>query len=311
MQISLPSKPKIIQQDNNRAVFEIEGCYPGGGITLGNALRRVLLSALPGAAVTGVKIKGIQHEFSTINFVAEDVIEIILNLKQLRFKLYSETPVKIFLKARGEKEVKAEDIKITSEIEIINKDSHIAALTDKKAELDMEIEVNPGIGYQSADVVKKGKLEIGQIAVDAIFTPIRKVNFEVENMRVGERTDYNRLIIEIETDGSITPTEALEKASQILVSHFKIAGACEKEVEAAKAIKKTKPAKATEEPAKIQIENLKISSRVKSAILSAGIKTAGGLARKKEEDLKEIKGLGDKGFKEIKKALIKLGLIEK
>lgn len=312
MQIPLPSKPKIIKEDGNRAIFEIEGCYPGYGITLGNALRRVLLSSLPGAAITGVKIKGVQHEFSTIPYVLEDVIEIILNLKQIRFKLYSETPVKIFLKAKGEKEIKAGDIKTTADVEIINKEAPVATLTDKKADLEMEIEVSPGLGYQSAETGKKGKLEIGQIAIDAIFTPIKKVNFEVENMRVGDRTDYNRLKIDIETDGSISPVEALEKASQILVDYFKTLIVLEKkstEIKKLKESEKIPPvSSAKPETAKIKIEELKLSNRTTNALLVAGIKTVGGLNRKKEEDLKEIKGLGDKGIKEIKRVLAKMGL---
>lgn len=322
MQIPLPSKPKIIKSDGNRAIFEIEGCYPGYGITLGNALRRALLSSLPGAAITGIKIKGVQHEFSTIPYILEDVIEIILNLKQIRFKLYSETPVKIFLKVKGEKEVKAEDIKTTAEVEIINKEVHIATLTDKKAELEIELEVSPGLGYQSSDVGKKGKLEIGQIAIDAIFTPIKKVNFEVENMRVGERTDYNRLKLDIETDGSISPIEALEQATQILVSHFKTLSVLEKPAQIKKLKKSEKilqvPSAEPETVAKemmgatkIKVEELKLSNRTLNALLSAGIKTVSGLNRKKEEDLKEIKGMGAKGIKEIKRALGKLGLILK
>lgn len=308
MQISLPSKPKIISQGDNQAIFEIEGCYPGYGITLGNALRRVLFSSLPGAAITGIKIKGIQHEFSTIPYILEDLIEIILNLKQIRFKLYLDEPVKIFLKAKGEKQVKASDIKTTAEVEIINQDAPIATLTDKKAELEMEIEVSPGLGYQPSEVRKKGKLEIGQIAIDAIFTPIKKVNFEVENMRVGERTDYNRLKLEIETDGSISPAEALEKAASILNNHFKIFTGLEKKKAKEELLKSTE-IKEKVEPSKIKnVEELKIANRIKASLVAAGIKTTSGLVRKKEKDLIKIKGLGKKGLKEIKKALSKLGL---
>ena len=145
--IPLPQKPKIIEKQGNRAIFEIEGCYPGYGITLGNALRRVLLSSLPGAAITGVKIKGVQHEFSTLPGVLEDAIEIILNLKQIRFKNYSDEPVTVFLSGKGQRELKAGDIKTTAEIEVVNKDTHIATLTDKKAELEMEIKVEKGLGF--------------------------------------------------------------------------------------------------------------------------------------------------------------------
>ena len=156
--ILLPNPPKVIKKGENRAIFEIENCYPGYGMTLGNALRRVLLSSLPGAAIVGVKIKGVNHEFSTIPHVLEDVIQIILNLKQIRFKLYTDEPVKLTLKAKGEKEVKASDIKLTSDVEIVNKDAHIATLTDKKAELEMEIEVEKGLGYVPVEQRKKNCL---------------------------------------------------------------------------------------------------------------------------------------------------------
>lgn len=220
--ISLPQKPKVIKKGENRAVFEIDGCYPGYGMTLGNAFRRVLLSSLSGAAITSVKIKGASHEFSTVPHVLEDVIQIILNLKQIRFKIRSQEtlPIKVELKASGEKEVRAKDIKLTSEIDIINKNAHIATLTDKKAKLEMEIEVDIGLGYVPVEQRKKEKLEIGAIAIDAIFSPIKKVNYEVENMRVGERTDFNRLKIDIETDGSLAPEEAFNKAADILIEHF-------------------------------------------------------------------------------------------
>jgi len=218
--ILLPKPPKIIKKSKNRAIFGIENCYPGYGMTLGNALRRVLLSSLPGTAVTSVKIKGVEHEFSTIPYVFEDVIQIILNLKQLRFKLRTSELVTLTLKSKGEKKVKASDIKLTSDVELVNKDAHIATLTDKKAALEMEINVESGLGYVPVEQRKKQKLPIGTIAVDAIFSPIRRVNYEVENMRVGDRTDFNRLKIDIETDGSISPEDAFQEASQILIDHF-------------------------------------------------------------------------------------------
>ncbi len=220
--ILLPKPPKIIKRGENRAVFEIENCYPGYGMTLGNALRRVLLSSLPGAAITSVKIKGVDHEFSTIPHVLEDVIQIILNLKQVRFKLYSKESVILSLKVKGEKEIRASDIKLSSDVEIVNKNAHIATLTDKKAELEVEIEATPGLGYVLVEQRKKEKLTIGSIAIDAIFSPIKKVNYEIENMRVGDRTDFNRLRIDIETDGSISPEEAFQKAARILVNHFSL-----------------------------------------------------------------------------------------
>ena len=200
---SFPSKPKIIEKKGeNFAIFEVAELYPGYGTTIGNSLRRVLLSSIPGASITQIKIKGIQHEFSTIPGVLEDVILIILNLKKLRFKLFSDEPQTAILKAKGEKEVKAADFKLPSQVEIVNKDAHIATLTDKKADLEIEARIEKGIGYEPVERRKKEKLPIGFIAIDAIFSPIKRVSYSVENMRVGERTDFDRLKIEIETDGS-------------------------------------------------------------------------------------------------------------
>ncbi|MFH1129523.1 MAG: DNA-directed RNA polymerase subunit alpha [Patescibacteria group bacterium] len=219
--ISLPIKPKVIKKGDNRAIFEIDNCYPGYGITIGNAFRRVILSSLSGAAITSVKIKGVSHEFSTIPNVLEDVIQIILNLKQIRFKVNAEIPsIKIELKASGEKEVKAKDIKTTAEIEVVNKDAHIATLTSAKAKLEMELEIGTGLGYVPVEQRKKDKLEIGAIALDAIYTPVKRVNYEVENMRVGDKTDFNRVKIDIETDGSVEPEYAFNRAAEILLEQF-------------------------------------------------------------------------------------------
>ncbi len=220
--ISLPNSPKLIQKQDNQATFIIEGLYPGYGITVGNALRRVLLSSLSGAAVTQMKIKGVQHEFTTIPWVAEDVITICLNLKELRFKFYGEESQKVVLNVRGEKEVIAADFKLPSQLELINKNLHILALTDKKADLEMEILVQKGVGYEPREMRKKEKLEIGQISLDAIYTPIKNVRYHVENMRVGERTDFDRLSLIVETDGTLSPERALIEATEILVNHFSL-----------------------------------------------------------------------------------------
>jgi DNA-directed RNA polymerase subunit alpha len=307
MQINLPQKTNIIKAEGNKAIFEIEGLYPGYGVTLGNALRRVLLSSLPGAAIVGVKIQGVHHEFSTISHVAEDVIEIILNLRQVRFKLHVDGPVKLTLSAKGEKEVKAKDIKTTSDAEIINPEMHIATLTDKKAELEIEIEINSGLGFVPVETRKKEKLEIGVIAVDALFSPVRKVNFEVENMRVGDRTDYNRLKIEIETDGSVSPQDSFKKAGEILVNQFK---SLIEESEASEAEEKIEAMTdgESEEIGKTKVEDLKLSTRTVNSLIEGGVRTVSGLSKKSESSLKELDGMGDKGIAEIKKALKKLGL---
>ncbi len=214
-------KIKKISEESNKGVFEVEGLYPGYGLTLGNSLRRVLMSSLPGAAVTRFKVKGVKHEFTTIPDVMEDVVELGLNLKKIRFAFFAKEPQVLSLKIKGEKEVKAGDIQGTSDVQIQNADLHIATLTAKAAELDMEITVEKGLGYVQVEDQKADKLSIGTIALDAIFSPVRNVNFTVENMRVGDRTNYNRLKLEIETDGTITPSRALHKSANILIDHYK------------------------------------------------------------------------------------------
>jgi len=243
MIIPLPRQPKIIEKKGNKAIFEIEALYPGYGTTLGNSLRRVLLSSLSGAAVTQMKIKGVSHEFSTIPGVLEDVVLIMMNLKQLRFKVFSKEPQKANLKIKGEKEVRGFDFKIPSQVELINKNCHIATLTSKSAELDMEIQIEKGLGYSPIETRKKEKLEIGAIPVDAIFTPVKRVSYRVENMRVGERTDFERLHFEIETDGVFSPEEALFKASEILVNHFSLVSDAFRKEEKEKPVREVKTEK--------------------------------------------------------------------
>jgi len=243
--IQLPSEPKVISKTGSRAVFEIGPLYPGYGTTLGNTLRRVLISSLEGAAVTSVKIKGVDHEFSSISGVLEDVIEIVLNLKKVRFKLFRDEPVTVTLSVKGEKTVTAGDIEATADIEIVNKDQYIATITDKKVELEMELTVEKGIGYVPVEQRQKEKLGVGKIAIDGIFTPIKNINFNVENIRVGQRTDYNKVLLDVETDGSISPEEALKRASQILIEHFNIIDRIEVPKEEARVEIKAKPKKKT------------------------------------------------------------------
>lgn len=239
--IPLPKEPKIIKKEKNTAVIEIEALYPGYGVTVGNSLRRVLLSSIEGAAVTQLKIKGVAHEFTTIPGILEDVITIMLNVKQMRFKMIGSEPQRGFLKVKGEKEVKGKDFELPTQLELVNPDCHIATLTAKTAKLEMEILVEKGIGYLPRERKRKGKLEIGVIPIDAIFTPVRRVTFKVENMRVGERTDFDRLFLEIETDGSISPEEAFSKASEIIANHFNFfSGFFKEKHEEKKERKKTK-----------------------------------------------------------------------
>jgi len=309
--IPLPLQPKIIEKKGNFARFEIEALYPGYGVTIGNSLRRVLLSSLPGAAVTQMKIKGIQHEFSTIPGVLEDTISIMLNLKQLRFKVFTDEPQRATLKVKGEKKVNGSDFEFPAQVELINKEAPIATLTAKSAELEIEIQIEKGIGYQAREMKRhpstatKEKLEMGVIPLDAIFTPVKKVAFKIENMRVGERTDFDKLYLEVETDSTITPEEALFQASEILVKHFSLFSETFKKKEK---IPRPEIKVAAEEISKISVKDLKLSSRTINALLKNNIKTVSGILRKNKESLLELEGMGEKGVKEIKRALKKLDL---
>ncbi len=218
--IDIPSSISFKDKKNNLTEVVIEPCFPGYGVTLGNALRRVLLSSLPGAAVTHIKIKGVQHEFETIPYVKEDVVDIILNVKQLNLKLHSDEPVILTLSAKGEKVATGADIKKDAQVEITNPELEIATLTDKKAEFEIELTVANGKGYQVIDTQNKEKGEIGRIAIDALYSPIRNVGFDIEHVRVGQQTDYEKLTINITTDGSISGQDAMKQAGQILIDHF-------------------------------------------------------------------------------------------
>lgn len=318
MSIPLPLTPKVVSEEGNRAVFDIEGLYPGYGHTIGNSMRRVLLSSLRGAAITSVKIEGVAHEFSTIEGVMEDAVEIILNLKQLRFRLYQEEPVMISFSVKGEREVTGKDFKLPSQVELINPDLHIATISSKKSGLNMEATVEAGMGYIPVEERTKEKVEIGVIALDAAFSPVRHVNYEVENMRVGDRTDYNRLRLTIETDGSIKPREAFLQAANILVEQFsvlikemevgsaKIPSVEGEDMEGVSEVEKV--AGGEENASKMKLDDLKLSGRTLNILKESGIKTVGGLSRKKELALRELEGMGDKGMQEIKKALGNFGI---
>ncbi|MBT4349311.1 DNA-directed RNA polymerase subunit alpha [bacterium] len=219
-QISLPDKIKIEDKKDNRYEVIIEPFYPGFGVTVGNALRRVLLSSLAGAAVTSFKIDGVQHEFDTINGVKEDVVEIMLNLKKLRIKLFSDEPVKLQLSAKGEKVLTAGDIAKNADVEVANTDLVIATLTDKSSNVNMEITVEQGLGYVTVEQREKEKMEIGTILVDSSFSPVLNVGFDVSHVRVGKMTNYEKLTFDILTDGTVTAEEAIVKASATLASHF-------------------------------------------------------------------------------------------
>ncbi|KKW14648.1 MAG: DNA-directed RNA polymerase subunit alpha [Parcubacteria group bacterium GW2011_GWA2_50_10b] len=312
--IHLPSKPRVISEDGEKGVFEIEGLYPGYGHTLGNSLRRIIYSSLPGAAITTVKISGVNHEFSVIDGVKEDVITILLNLKKVRMRFSTNEPQTIYLKAKGEKVFTAGDLEVPGQVEILTPDIVIATLTKKTSALEMEIKAERGLGFMPKEMIDKSRVDIGTIALDGIFTPIRRASYEVENMRVGDRTDFNKLRISIETDGTISPTQALTSAIEIMINQLKaIVGFKEEEPVLPEKGPMESPSVATRsevdpEVLKTRVESLDISARTQHALADANIRTVGGLARKKEKDLLEIEGLGAKGIQEIRKALGEFGI---
>lgn len=331
--IPLPQKPKYIPAGKNAGIIEIAGCYPGYGTTLGNALRRVLLSSLDGSAITAVKIKGISHEFSAIPDVLEDVIQIILNLKQIRFRLFDVENTTAVLKVKGEKKINAGMIESSSNLEIVNKDIHIATITKSTGELEMEFTIEKGIGYVPVEQQNRTNKEVGVIALDAIYTPIKKVNYSISNTRVGKRTDFEKISLDILTDGSISPIEAFSKAVNILVKQFstmeeikeeekeqgeKENDALEKnekeekkilaEIEKEKVKKEVKD-EAGEKPNEKNVVDLKnLSTRTLNVLEKSGIKTVGDIANLTEEELSSLEGMGAKGIKEIKKAIGDFGI---
>ncbi|MEK7494063.1 MAG: DNA-directed RNA polymerase subunit alpha [Patescibacteria group bacterium] len=300
----MPEKPHVVTKDGFKAVIEIAGLYPGYGMTLGNALRRVLLSSLEGAAATVVKIKGVSHEFSTVPGVMEDVVQLLLNIKRLRFIKYTNEPEVVSINVHGEREVTAADIKGSSQIKVVDPSAHIATLTDKKSTFEVELTIEKGFGYVPVEEKKKEKTEIGTVALDAIFTPIRKINYEVENMRVGERTDYDRLRFVIETDGTIDPEEAFMKGARILVDQFSKLVSFH---EGAAHTETTEAGTSDVSEAVSGLADLALPARVAHALENAGIATIADLAEKTEAQLLELEGMGAKAVTDIKKALKKSG----
>lgn len=309
--IIFPSKPRVVSETATSGVYEIEGFYPGYGHTLGNSLRRIILSSLPGWAITSLKIEGVNHEFSSIAGVKEDAINVILNLKKIRFQVVGDESQVVKFHFKGGKEATARDLQVPGQVKVINPDQYIASLTDKNITLEGEFTIEKGIGYIPSENLKKDKVEIGAIVLDAAFTPIKKANYEVENMRVGDRTDFNKLILHIETDGTVSPREALERSIYIMIEQLKAIVGFKEEVENEKPKKTEVDDTEREEETdalKTKIEDLGLSVRIQKALANASIRTVGGLGRKRESDVKEIEGLGEKGLQEIKKVLEDYGL---
>ena len=301
-------RPKIecVELTGSYGKIVVEPLERGFGITLGNSLRRVLLSSLPGVAVSSVKIDGVLHEFSTVPGVREDVTEIILNLKELCMKMHCDGTKKVIIDASGACEVKAGDMIVDSDVEIVNPDLHIATL-DEGAKLYMEIIVESGRGYVSADKNKRDDMPIGQIAVDSIFTPIRKVNFTVEDTRVGQITDYDKLTLEVWTDDTIKPDEAVSLAAKILTEHLMLFINLTEHVQGVEIMVEKEEDK-KEKILEMTIEELDLSVRSYNCLKRAGINTVDELVQRNEEEMMKVRNLGRKSLEEVQQKLVGLGL---
>lgn len=303
-------KPKIeiVEQSNDEtyAKFVVEPLERGYGITLGNSLRRMLLSSLPGAAAKTIKIDGVLHEFSTVPGVKEDVTEIILNLKELAVKLYTDEPKIVRIEAEGKGEVTAGDIISDGDVEIMNPDLHIATLSDN-GKLNMEIELVKGKGYVPSDKNKEPNQPIGIIPVDSIFTPVKKVSYNVENTRVGQVTDYDKLTMEVWTNGTISPKEAISLAAKILIDHFNLFTSFAENYNDMEVLVE-KSEKKTDKPLDMTIEELDLSVRSYNCLKRAGINTVQDLVQKTEEEMMKVRNLGKKSLVEVEQKLKALGL---
>lgn len=321
LSIVLPSKLKIVSEDSQKGVYEIEGLYPGYGHTLGNSLRRIILSSIPGCAVTQVKIKGADHEFSTLAGVREDVMMIILNLKKVRFQLIGDEAGSATLLVKGGV-VTAKDFETSGQLTVMNPDQYIAEVSGKGAELKIEVIVEKGLGFVPREMLSKEKVDIGTIMMDARFSPIVGCSYDVEDMRVGDRTNYNRLRMTIETDGSLEPKQALEDSMKIMLDQFRAILDLKEiaKIQALEPIRETVSTKEKEssessankedltEVLKTRIDSLQFSTRTLNALSDAGIRTVGGLIQKTEEGLLDLEGFGEKGLNEVKDILSNYGL---
>lgn len=300
--IPLLQKTKILSKTANRAIIQIDSVYPGYGITLGNALRRVLLSSLEGAAVTSFRIAGVAHEFSSIPGVYEDTIQIALNLKKLHFRVFSEEPQTVSVTVKGAKAIMAGDMGKNSQVECVTPDVLIATLTDSKTSLELELTVERGIGYVLAEQRKrKEKLPIGTVELDANFSPVTRVNVIVENMMVGERTDYNRIKLEIDTDGSMAPVDAFHQAIDILGDQFRALRSDEGSASVKKEPESTFAVLEKREDIKaIALADTNLSARTINVLTKHRIKVIGDLDGKSWDKIKDFQGMGEKGIEELK-----------
>ena len=307
--IYTPGVVKVEDHNNTSATLTIEPLHTGYGMTLGNSLRRVLLSSISGAAITAFRVDGATHEFTTIPGVKEDVVDVMLALKGVRFKVFSEEPQTLTLHKKGKGNVTAGDITATGDVEIANKDHVIATLDDSKNSLSLEIVVETGRGYRPVDETAHRKSN-DMIAVDAIFSPVQRVRYKVENTRVGQMTDLDKLVITINTDGTITPSDAFEEASAILVNQYTaLAGQTRVEHTESAAEESTEP-EATEESTELMtpIEDLSLSARTTNALVNNDIHTLNDLVSLTDAELRDLKGFGAKALDEVKDKMAEMEL---
>lgn len=311
--IHTPTLAGIVDHDDNTSTFTVEPLQNGYGMTLGNSLRRVLLSSIAGAATTGFRIEGISHEFTTMPGVKEDTVAIMLNLKSIRFKVFSDQPQVLRLAKKGKGVVKAKDLQLNADVEIVNPDQVICTIDDAKVGIDMELTVETGRGYRALDEQNLSKKASDMIMLDALFTPVLRVRYKVENTRVGQMTDLDKLVITITTDGSITPREAFEEAAAILVNQYTaLAGSTKVEsggslLEDGNAVGESEDG---DEPAELMtsIEDLNLSARTSNALVNNDIHTIKDLLSLSEAELRDLKGFGNKALDEVKEKLAELEL---
>jgi len=305
-EINIPKIKKVSKKDN-QAIFVVEPYFPGYGVTVGNSIRRVLLTSLPGAAIVAVKISGAEHEFSTLPGIKEDVIEIVMNLKGVRIKLNKGEEKPIVLKLRKSKSgpVLAKDIAAPPNVEITNPDHRIATIGGK-GKLEMEMWVERGRGYSPSEKIDEKQFPVGAITMDASFSPVENVSFQIENTRVGEVVNYDRLILSIKTDGTITPEEALKESTNILMKQIGVLTSEKEQKDKIKAGGEAEPAKKKSDPLSYSVDEINLSVRTANILANSKIKTVGDIVKLGKEGLKELKGLGGKAYDEISKALLKL-----
>jgi DNA-directed RNA polymerase subunit alpha len=298
-----PTLASVQAHSKTSATFVVEPLHTGYGMTLGNSLRRVLLSSIEGAAIVAFRVAGVSHEFTTLPGVKEDVVEITLNLKNVRVRSFSDEPVELKLVKRGSGLVTAADIKTTADVEIVNPDALICTIDDAKAGIDIDLVIEKGRGYRTIDESSELRLHSDMIALDAIFSPVLRVRYKVESTRVGQTTDLDKLLLTIDTDGSLTPADAFEEAAAILVNQYKaLAGSTV--VEAAPALGKDNGD--DDSMLNLPIEELNLSARTTNALVNNDIKTINDLVALSEEELRELKGFGSKAFDEVRDRIAEL-----